>query len=134
MRPIAWILFAAVAISTLVPPGLRPVSGMPRLAEHFLLFAVAGCAFAIGYTWRALGLCVIAFCVAAALEIMQVFVPGRHARLSDFLADFLGACLGIVLGKALHYRSTISHPRDGQNIRPHVNSDASSASRHGNDI
>jgi VanZ family protein len=38
----------------------------------------------------------IVFC--AALEIAQLYVPGRHARLSDFVIDSLATCAGLVLG------------------------------------
>ena len=39
---------------------------------------------------------------AAAVELMQVWVPGRHPRLSDFAA----AVLGLGLGTGLAYVST----------------------------
>jgi len=28
------------------------------------------------------------------LELFQLLVPGRHARLSDFIVNVLGACAG----------------------------------------
>jgi VanZ family protein len=30
-----------------------------------------------------------------------LLIPGRHARLSDFLVDALSACLGLLIGSAL---------------------------------
>jgi VanZ family protein len=30
--------------------------------------------------------------------VLQLFVPGRHARLADFVMDAFGACTGIILG------------------------------------
>ena len=34
---------------------------------------------------------------AGSVELLQVFVPGRHARLSDFAVDALGGCIGILI-------------------------------------
>jgi VanZ family protein len=31
---------------------------------------------------------------AGFVEIAQLFVPGRHARLSDFIVDALAMCVG----------------------------------------
>jgi VanZ family protein len=33
------------------------------------------------------------FC--GAIEIVQLLVPGRHSRLSDFIVDALGAVTGV---------------------------------------
>jgi VanZ family protein len=32
---------------------------------------------------------------SGSVEIMQLFVPGRHARLSDFAIDATAACVGL---------------------------------------
>jgi VanZ family protein len=34
---------------------------------------------------------------AGAIEFAQMFAPGRHARISDFLVDALAAYLGLAL-------------------------------------
>jgi len=34
---------------------------------------------------------------AGVIEFAQLFVPGRHARLSDFIIDAFGACVGAAL-------------------------------------
>ena len=31
------------------------------------------------------------------LELLQLFVPGRHARLEDFVVDALAACIGFAI-------------------------------------
>ncbi len=33
---------------------------------------------------------------AGAVEIAQLFVPGRHARMSDFIVDALAVCVGVL--------------------------------------
>jgi len=34
------------------------------------------------------------------LELLQLFVPGRHARLEDFLVDALAVCVGLAVAAA----------------------------------
>jgi VanZ family protein len=40
-------------------------------------------------------LALIAF--SAAIEIIQLSIPGRHARVSDFVVDALGVSIGVGL-------------------------------------
>jgi VanZ family protein len=37
------------------------------------------------------------------LELLQHWIPGRHARLSDFVVDALAACAGFVLAASLDW-------------------------------
>jgi VanZ family protein len=34
---------------------------------------------------------------AAAVELVQLFVPGRHARVSDFVVDAAAICSGLIM-------------------------------------
>jgi len=65
--------------------------------EHFLVYVLVGGLFGIGYSKRPwlLGLSLVG--LTAAIELAQLFVPGRHARLRDFLIDAGAACLGVGL-------------------------------------
>jgi VanZ family protein len=66
-----------------------------------LIFLATGLAFGFGYSRRA-GLLIIALpTFAAAIEIAQDWIPGRHARMSDFLIDAASSCLGVALSHAL---------------------------------
>jgi VanZ family protein len=38
---------------------------------------------------------------AAFVEVVQLFVPGRHARLSDFAIDALAAIIGLIVARLL---------------------------------
>jgi hypothetical protein len=38
---------------------------------------------------------------AAAIEVVQNWVPGRHARMGDFVVDVVAACWGIGLSRVL---------------------------------
>lgn len=94
----SWLLLGLIIVLSSVPPGLRPVSGAPSLSEHAAIFLLTGIAFAVGYrVSTGLFLC-LAVAFSAAIEVLQLFVPGRHARLSDFLVDALAACMGLGLG------------------------------------
>jgi VanZ family protein len=33
-----------------------------------------------------------------ALELLQLMIPGRHARVIDFVVDAIGVCAGLVTG------------------------------------
>ena len=46
-----------------------------------------------GVLWFAAGLIVF----AAAIEIAQYWIPGRHARLGDFIVDAVSACVGVAV-------------------------------------
>ena len=96
-RGAAWLLLLAVIALSVVPPALRPETAAPHKLEHFGAFFVTGLAFGLGYSRRplpvALGL--VAFC--GLIEIAQAFVPGRHARVADFLVDAMAAAAGVIL-------------------------------------
>jgi VanZ family protein len=94
-RIMAWLLALAILALSLVPPWMRPQTGVPHDLEHFGIFTATGFVFGLGYARRygavAIGLVIF----AGAIETVQLFVPGRHARLSDFVVDALALLLGI---------------------------------------
>ena len=97
MRLAAWIGLLIVVTITLGPPDLRPVSGAPHLIEHFAAFLLVGGAFAAGYRQREVALILAAILITAALELLQTLVPGRHARLGDFIVNAVGAAVGVAI-------------------------------------
>jgi VanZ family protein len=98
VRIAAWSLAATILVLSLVPSDLRPETGLPHKLEHLLIFAATGAAFGLGYEVKR-GLLVIQLVIfAGAVEIAQLFVPGRHARLSDFLVDAVAICAGSIAG------------------------------------
>ena len=96
-RVIAWSLLIAIVVMTVVPASLRVVTGTPHNVEHALVFLVTGIAFGLGYELRITVICAAAIVFCAALELLQLAVPGRHARLSDFLIDSGAASFGIAI-------------------------------------
>src|SRR5262249_2911552 len=96
-RPLAWLLLAAVAAFTLVPPAWRPVSQFPHSVEHVAVFLLLGIAFARAYPGRPYVFAGAAVVVAGTLEALQLFVPGRHATLKDFAINAAALCAGIAI-------------------------------------
>ena len=100
-RIAAWSLAAAIVILSLVPRALRPETSAPHGLEHFIIFAAAGFAFGLGYERRHDLLAILLVIFSSSIEIVQLFVPGRHARLSDFIIDSVAACIGLVMSSFL---------------------------------
>lgn len=86
-RFVAWCLAIVITLLSLVPLGMRPQTGAPRNLEHIAIFAATGVAFGLGYSRRPSFVAVALVFFAGAIELAQTFVPGRHARLSDFIVD-----------------------------------------------
>jgi VanZ family protein len=100
-RVVAWLALAAIVVLSLVPPGARPTTFFPHKIEHAGIFFVDGIAFGIayrGYEWLS-SIGAVIFC--AGIELAQLMIPGRHARLSDFFVDAAAICVGIFAGSAL---------------------------------
>ena len=92
-RILAWM--GIVAIIVFVPAADRPVTGAAQVLEHFTAFALVAGAFAIGYRLSLVRLLLLALLFCGGIELLQVPLPTRHARLSDFVIDFAGACFAI---------------------------------------
>jgi len=96
VRIVAWSLAGIVVVLSLVPSDLRPETGVPHLLEHLLIFAATGAAFGLGYKAMRGLLTIQLIIFVGAIEVAQLFVPGRHARLSDFLIDAMGISGGSI--------------------------------------
>jgi VanZ family protein len=103
LRIFAWLLAAAVAFATLGPPQFRPHSNLGQDGEHAFAFVLLGLAFGVAYTQRRLITSALAVAGIGSLEILQLWAPGRHARLEDFLVDALAACIGITIAAGLDW-------------------------------
>jgi VanZ family protein len=99
---IAWLLAIAVAVATLGPVRYRPLNyNLGQDGEHALAFVLTGLAFGLAYRQNRLLTAMIAVVVAGVIEILQVWAPGRHARLEDFVVDAIAALIGLVAAAAL---------------------------------
>jgi VanZ family protein len=101
IRVAAWVFIAAIVVLSLVPPSLRPETGAPHSVERFTVYAATGFVFGLGYKHRHDLLTILLVIFSGSIEIAQLFVPGRHARLSDFIIDAIAACIGIAMASLL---------------------------------
>src|SRR5689334_3604969 len=99
----SWLAIVSLVVLTVVPADDRPSTGVHHGFEHFFAFALTGLLFgwAQPRPLRANLLCAVAF--SLALELSQIPLPTRHARLEDFLIDAIAACLGISAAYASRY-------------------------------
>jgi VanZ family protein len=95
-RIAAWSLATAIIVLSVVPPGLRPETGTPHDLEHFMIYLATGLAFGLGYDRKRGLLAILLVIFSGSVEIIQLFIPGRHARLSDFIVDALAMCCGVM--------------------------------------
>jgi VanZ family protein len=103
----AWTLLITIVILSLVPAQDRPVTGLPRLVEYFSIFFATGLAFGVGYPQRRLFQFVALLAFTVAIELAQILVPGRHARVSDFLIDACGVTVGLWIASGVN--KTLAH-------------------------
>jgi VanZ family protein len=95
---LAWLAFAAIVALTLGPLSLRQgVSIAPAHVEHFAAYAVLGALFLVAYPRRPVMLIGALVLAAAVLEYGQIFVPGRDARVADFIVKAAGVSVSVVL-------------------------------------
>ena len=97
MRLLAWLLAAAVTFATLGPASYRPHAAITHDGEHMLAFLLVGLAFAVAYPMQRRLVAGLSVVLIGLLELLQLFVPGRHARLEDFVVDALSALAGFAV-------------------------------------
>jgi VanZ family protein len=96
-RVAAWLLTVAIIALSLVPSWLRPGTDLPHNFEHLSIFFAAGVAFGVGYCRRPNFVMVMLVIFSGAIELAQIVVPSRHARLSDFIIDAAAAIFGVAI-------------------------------------
>ena len=103
LRLTAWLLAAAVTFATLGPASYRPHAILGQDGDHAFAFILVGLAFGLAYPRQRLPASAIAMVTIGALEILQLWAPGRHARLEDFLVDAAAACVGFAVAAGLDW-------------------------------
>jgi VanZ family protein len=96
----AWAWLGFVAFATLSPPHLRPelTNTEPTaivVFEHVGAYALLGILFSVGYHGRSALVTMIVFASAILLELAQIAIPGRDARLIDAAEKLVGGGIGI---------------------------------------
>ena len=102
-RVIGLFCILAIIVLSLVPGVDRPHTGLPGKVEHFIAYCSTGTLFALGF-WSIGSRVVIALgltLLAGSMEILQMWVPGRHPAIVDAVASSMGGLLGIALGGLL---------------------------------
>lgn len=93
----------AIIVLSLVPGTYRPHTGLPGVAEHFITYCSTAFAFALGFRSSAsrVVIALVLTLLAGSMEVLQLWVPGRHSAISDAVFSSLGGLLGIALGGLL---------------------------------
>lgn len=94
----------ALAVVSLLPADTISIhrSGLGGQGEHLIAYAGTVLVFCIGSHQRAWPQLLVALVsYAALLETLQLFVPGRVSRVSDFLYSALGILVGFVVIRAV---------------------------------
>jgi VanZ family protein len=102
---IAWVCLLFVASATLSPVYLRPrlLENEPALIvilEHVGAFAVMGFLFSLSYS-RIKLVCFLVLGSAVILELLQLVVPDRDARVIDAVKKLIGGGVGIIAARIL---------------------------------
>jgi VanZ family protein len=97
LKAASWVIILGLVIATVVPADERPITGLQHHFEHFLAFALAGLTSGFAYTQSLRVNLLSASLFALALELSQIPLATRHARIGDFIVDAAASCLGIAI-------------------------------------
>lgn len=100
---LAWGALLVIALSTLVPIGLRPHSPFSPNWERLLSFFGAGLLFTLAYPRRLLLVLVVVLGAAIGLEVLQVFIGTRHGEVRDMTIKIMGGVVGVGVGATVLY-------------------------------
>ena len=105
LRIFAWLLAAAVTFATRGRPSIRLTfqHSLGQDGEHAFAFILVGLAFGLAYPRHRLLTGAIAVVMIGVIELLQLWAPGRHARLEDFVVDALTACVGMAIAASLDW-------------------------------
>ena len=101
----AWACLVFIIYATLSSIDARPelvaggfYKGFFTVVERFGAYAVLGLFFCLAYPRHLNFVCILVFGSAVILELLQIFIPDRDARVMDVIEKLLGGAAGIVLG------------------------------------
>jgi VanZ family protein len=85
---------ALVAALSLVPAATLPSTSIGDKVEHVIAYAVLGLLAAASFARGAVRVILGLSAFGLAIELLQVFSPGRSPDVLDVMADIVGAILG----------------------------------------
>ena len=113
LQSLGCVLLLLISILSIVPPTFRPITIFPHSIEHLAIFLPVGLAFGMSGPTRFLFWLVALNLYVLAVELLQLWVPGRHARVSDFIVDAVALSLGLGIGLVIaRTTSHCSRPSD----------------------
>jgi VanZ family protein len=98
---IAILAILGVIALSVAPASVRPVTGLGQTIEHALCFFALGAVVAYALSLSLLQSMTAGIAFASIVELAQIPVPSRHARVSDFVIDAVAICTGIVITRLL---------------------------------
>jgi VanZ family protein len=97
-RGLAYVGAVTILILSVLPAYERPVTGASHAVEHLTAFGMVAGMFAVGYYRLGLvRLLLIGLLFCGGIELLQIPLPTRHARVSDLAVDLLGSYIAISL-------------------------------------
>jgi hypothetical protein len=93
----AWLSFAAIAVVTVVPIGLRPTTPYSGNTERFCIMAIVGGLFVLAYPRRPWAILGVVICATGLLEPLQFLALGRHASFHDVVVKSAGVATGGII-------------------------------------
>jgi VanZ family protein len=98
-RAMGTVCVLAIIVLSLLPGGARPNTGPPGQIEHSVAYFGTAVFLAFGFRTSRARLAAVALLVAlaAALEVLQLWVPGRHSQFIDLFASSFGAGMGALV-------------------------------------
>lgn len=96
---LGWLAGIAIVVLSVVPGNERPHTGLPGYMEHVIAYLITSTLFTLAHpTRRNSAIVAVALSLlAGAMEILQLYIPGRHSSFDDFAVSSVGAIIGVVL-------------------------------------
>jgi VanZ family protein len=98
------LVLCLIVLLSIIPGNMQIRTGAPNALEHFAAYLLSGLILtrAFGSYRRAPMAITLLIMLAGALEIVQLWVPGRTVDFTDWEASSLGAMTGVLLIRVWH--------------------------------
>ena len=94
----AWVSVGFIIYATLVPLGMRPTAGeIGPDYERFASYAVTAALMVLAYPQHPVRVGLMVSAIAVLLEISQLAIPDRDARVADAVVKITGGLAGLVV-------------------------------------